>query len=32
MTAKIKGDERLGVLPVIMHSSLAGEANFRKGT
>ena len=31
MTAKIKGDERLGVLPVIMHSSLAGEANFRKG-
>ena len=31
LTARIKGDKVLGVLPVIMHSSLAGEANLRKG-
>ena len=31
LTAHIKKDERLGILPVIMHSSLAGQANLEKG-
>ncbi len=31
LTAHIKGHEVLSVLPVLMHSSLSGEANMNKG-